>query len=180
MAIDLNTLLPEFRAPIETLIANCRLRGIEMRPHSGVRSPFDQGRLWRQSRATEEIAAKVGEFRAKGAHFLAHCIESVGPQHGDHVTNAPPGFSWHQWAEAVDCFWVVDGKAEWSTVKKVDGINGYRLFADEAESLGLTAGGHWAKFKDWPHIQMREASAPARILSLQDINDTMEARFGSS
>ncbi|GAK49224.1 hypothetical protein U14_00443 [Candidatus Moduliflexus flocculans] len=56
--------------------------------------------------------------------------QSVGPQYGDPVTNALPGCSWHQWNEAVDLFWVIDGKAEWSSKKKImlqDGssVNGY-------------------------------------------------------
>lgn len=178
MAVTLDALVAGFRGSVETLIENCRLRGVEMRPHSAVRAPLEQARLWRQSRAREEIAAKIASFRTDGADFLAFCIESAGPQHGDHVTNSPPGFSWHQWGEAVDCFWVVDGKAEWSTVKKINGLNGYQVFADEAEALGLTAGGHWARFKDWPHAQLRVAGSPTKVMTIQDIDAEMRARFG--
>lgn len=178
MAVNLDALVAGFRGSVETLISNCRLRGVEMRPHSAVRPPLEQARLWRQSRAREEIAAKITSLRTDGADFLAFCIESAGPQHGDHVTNSPPGFSWHQWGEAVDCFWVVDGKAEWSTVKKINGLNGYQVFADEAEALGLTAGGHWARFKDWPHAQLRVAGSPTKVMTIQDIDAEMRARFG--
>jgi peptidoglycan L-alanyl-D-glutamate endopeptidase CwlK len=178
MPADLSKLVVEFRGTIENLISKCADRGIEMRPYAAVRSPLDQGRLWRQSRTLEEIAERIDDFRTQGADFLAFCLETVGPQHGDPVTNAPPGFSWHQWGEALDSFWVVGGKAEWSTVKKVNGLNGYHVYADEAEELGLTAGGHWTSFKDWPHVQMRDASSPAKILSLQDINAEMRNRFG--
>jgi len=150
-----------------------------MRPSAGLRDPFDQARLWRQSRSIEEINAKVQEFRAAGADFLAHCIESVGPQHGDPVTNAPPGYSWHQWGEAVDCFWLLDGKAEWSTAKKVGGENAYRAYAAEAEELGLVAGGHWATLKDWPHVQLRPDASPAKALLVSQVNAEMEKRFGS-
>ena len=178
MAVNLDALVTGFRGSVETLIANCRLRGIEMRPHSAVRPPSEQARLWRQSRAREEIDAKIASFRTDGAEFLALCIEDAGPQHGDHVTDSPPGFSWHQWGEAVDCFWVVDGKAEWSTVKKINGLNGYQVFADEAEALGLTAGGHWTKFKDWPHAQLRVAGGPNKVMTVRDIDAEMRARFG--
>jgi hypothetical protein len=178
MAVDLNQLVEEFRRTVKSLIANCDRRGIEMRPNAGVRTPFDQARLWRQSRTTEEIMDKIGDFRTAGADFLAFCLESVGPQHGDPVTNALPGFSWHQWGEAIDCFWVVDGRAEWSTVKKVNGLNGYHVYADEAEALELTAGGHWATFKDWPHVQMRAASSPGKIMSIGEIDEEMRTRFG--
>lgn len=92
MAVDLTELVPEFRDAVETLIGNCAGRGIEVRPHSAVRTPFDQARLWRQSRTLEEIEEKIAAFRAAGAEFLAFCLESIGPQHGDPVTNAPRGF----------------------------------------------------------------------------------------
>jgi peptidoglycan LD-endopeptidase CwlK len=178
MAIDLTTLVPEFRVNVESLVANCAARGIEMRPHGGLRTPFEQAKLWRQSRAIEEIEAEIEKLLAKGADFLAHCLESVGPQHGKHVTNAIPGKSWHQWGEAADCFWVVDGKAEWSTTKKVNGLNGFHVYADEAEALGLTAGGHWKNFKDWPHVQMRSEDNALSVMSIQEINEVMKERFG--
>jgi hypothetical protein len=116
-------------------------------------------------------------LRAEGANFLAHCLESVGPQHRDPVTNALPGFSWHQWGEAVDCFWLLDGRAEWSTTRKVNGENAYRVYAHEATTLGLTAGGLWPRFKDWPHVQLRSASSPSS-LGVDKIDQAMQERFG--
>src|SRR6266540_3929929 len=116
---------------VRTLIANCLARGVEMRPYQTLRDPFEQARLWRQSRAHEEIARKVADLTTAGALFLAHCLESVGPQSGDPVTNAVPGFSWHQWGEAMDCMWIVNGVAEWSTTRKVGGLNGYRVYGEE-------------------------------------------------
>ena len=178
MAADLELIAPELKDKVEQLIASCAARGLVMRPSAGLRDPFEQGRLWRQSRAIEEIQAAVQRLQQAGAAFLAHCIESVGPQHGDPVTNALPGYSWHQWGEAVDCFWLLDGKAEWSTTKKVDGLNGYRVYADQAETLGLVAGGHWPRFKDWPHVQLRPDSSPVGTLTALKINAVMEERFG--
>jgi hypothetical protein len=178
MAADLNQLVPEFKPLVETLLTQCAQRGVEMRPYFTLRDPFEQARLWRQSRATEEIRAKIAEFENGGADFLAHCLRSVGPQYGDHVTDAPPGFSWHQWGEAVDCFWFANGKAQWSTQKKVNGVNGYRVYTKEAKNLGLTAGGNWTTLKDWPHVQFRAAGHPGRVMSLADINRTMKERFG--
>jgi len=178
MAADLDKLIPEFKALVVELVERCQARGVEMRPNAGLRDPFEQAKLWRQSRAREEIQAKIAEFERAGASFLAHCLTSVGPQHGAHVTDTPPGFSWHQWGEALDVFWVVDGKAEWSTQKLVNGVNGYRVYADEAEAVGLTAGGHWTKLKDWPHVQHRSASNVGRVVSLLEIDSQMKARFG--
>jgi hypothetical protein len=179
MAADLTPLVPEFRATVNELIARCAGRGVEMRPFFALRTPFEQAKLWRQSRSREEIEQRIARLRAAGAGFLAHCIETVGPQHGAHVTNAIPGLSWHQWGEAVDCMWIVERRADWSTVKRVNGVNGYHLYADEAVGLGLDAGGHWRSFKDWPHVQQRAAASPDRIMALKDIDAEMQRRFGS-
>jgi hypothetical protein len=153
--------------------------GIEMRPFCTIRDPFEQARLWGQSRTKEEIAVKITRFQKAGADFLAYCLESAGPQHGRHATNALPGFSWHQWGEALDCMWIIDSKAEWSVQKKVGGLNGYRYYAEIAAGAGLTPGGLWKRFKDWPHVQLRPAGTPAKIMSIAEINAEMKKRFGS-
>jgi hypothetical protein len=177
MAADLEKLVPDLQSKVRQLIDQCLARGIDMRANNGLRDPFAQARLWRQSRSREEIEAKIRELEAKGAPFLAHCIRSVGPQHGKHVTNTPPGISWHQWGEALDCFWLVDGKAEWSAKKLVNGLNGYHVYAQEAEAIGLIAGGHWKNFKDWPHVQLRKASNAGSVMSLATIDAAMQERF---
>ncbi len=179
MAADLDQLVPDFRPVVINLLFRCMQRGVEMRPYFTLRDPFEQARLWRQSRSTAQIEAKIAEFEQDGADFLAHCLRSVGPQHGDPVTNTPPGFSWHQWGEAVDCFWLVDGKAEWSARKTIDGLNGYHVYAEEAAQLELTPGGHWRSFKDWPHVQFRAASNPGKLMSVTDIDVQMRMRFGT-
>ncbi len=178
MSRDLNDLIPEFRTQIEQLLLSCDGSGYGMREFFTLRTPFEQGKLWRQSRSTQEVNQKIDELRSKGADFLAHCIESVGSQNGRHVTNAIPGLSWHQWGEAVDCYWLLDGNAEWSTKRKINGNNGYFNYATIANTMGLDAGGFWSSLKDWPHIQLRKVSSPARIYSLQEINREMENRFG--
>jgi peptidoglycan L-alanyl-D-glutamate endopeptidase CwlK len=179
MAADLSLLHPDLRSKLNTLLQACEARGITMRPYDGLRHPLEQGKLWRQSRSREQINAKVAELRAAGADFLARMIVDAGPQNGPPVTGAIPGMSWHQWGEGCDSFRLVDGKAEWSTRRKIDGLNGYHLYADEAENVGLTAGGHWSRFKDWPHVQLRAANSPKSAgLSLLDVNNEMRQRFG--
>ena len=177
MAADLTLLVPAFRPRLETLLAHCRARGVEMRPYMGLRTPLEQARLWRQSRSREQIDAKVAQLRAAGADYLADCIVNVGPQNGDPVTNAVPGLSWHQWGEAADCFWVVKGSAEWSTKRLFNGLNGYRVMAEEAKRLGLDPGGLWRKFPDWPHVQLRPEPSSLGRMSLKDISEEMKRRF---
>ena len=178
MAADLDLLVPQFKARVLALLARCRDRGVEMRPYNGLRSPLEQARLWRQSRSIEEIERRSAELQAQGAQFLAGCLRRAGAQHGDHVTDASPGLSWHQWGEAVDCFWLVDAQAEWSSRRLVDGRNGYRIYADEAQALGLHPAGHWKTFKDWPHVQRLADASPLSTMSLVEIDAAMERCFG--
>jgi peptidoglycan L-alanyl-D-glutamate endopeptidase CwlK len=178
MAADINLLVPDFHQKVKALLQNCLNRGIEMRPNEGLRDPFVQAKYWRQSRTKEAIQRKIDELKNEGADFLAHCIESVGPQHGDPVTNSISGLSWHQWGEALDCFWVVNGKAVWSITTVVNGLNGFMVYADEAKKLGLDAGLFWASLQDAPHVQLRKTSNPSKLFSVQQINQTMQERFG--
>lgn len=177
MSRDLDTLVPELKTIVEQLFEQCNDSGYPMRQFFTLRTPFEQGKLWRQSRSSQEVQQKIKELEDNGATFLAHCIESVGPQNGRHVTGAIPGFSWHQWGEAIDCFWLLDGNAEWSSRKKINNKNGYANYAEIAKSLGLTAGGFWSSFKDWPHVQLHAKSNPRRVYTLKEINDEMVNKF---
>ena len=96
-----------------------------MVPISASARRSNKARRGGRAEAADEIAAKIAELRAKGAPYLAHAIEAAGPRHGPHVTNAAPGYSWHQWGEAMDCSWLTGGKAEWST-DAGGAKNGYR------------------------------------------------------
>jgi len=178
MSSILDKIDPTLKEKYLVLIERCNARGVEIRSTQGLRDPFEQAVLWRQSRSTAVVNAKIEEFTNNGAPFLAHCLSSVGPQHGDHATNTPPGISWHQWGEAIDSVWIVDGHAEWSTEKLVEGVNGYKVYAEEAEAMALTAGGHWTSFKDWPHVQLRAASNASSVMPIAEINDEMFRRFG--
>ena len=177
MSRNLNDLIPEFRNKVDELLKHSKNSGYIMRPFSTLRTPFVQGKLWRQSRSREQVEAKIKELKNMGADFLAYCIESVGPRDGRHVTNAIPGLSWHQWGEAVDCFWLLDYKAEWSTRKKVNDQNGYAVYAKHAKDLGLNPGGYWYRFKDWVHVQFRKEPAPSKLFTLQEISQKMEEKF---
>jgi peptidoglycan LD-endopeptidase CwlK len=173
----LDSLVDGFQQKVIQLIQNCEQGGIIMQPYFTLRDPFKQAEFWRQSRTTFEIQKKIEELKQSGAFFLAHCIESVGKKYGEHVTNAIPGLSWHQWGEAVDSVWVVNKKSEWSTQITIKGLNGYMVYADEAKKLGLDSGFFWTKFKDSPHVQFRKAPSPLVELTLIQIDAEMEKRF---
>jgi peptidoglycan LD-endopeptidase CwlK len=181
MSRDLNLLQISFREKVEVVLAECQHRGITMTPYATMRTPHQQARLWRQSRTSAEIQERVQWLRENGAPYLASVIEEVGPQFGKKVTNAIPGLSWHQWGEAVDCFWNRDDRAEWSSRKKVllpDGThtNGYHMYARMSTKHGLNAGGFWSSFKDWPHIQFRSQRLSS-FYTIQEIDRHMQESF---
>lgn len=174
MAVPIDKLITPFRLKVEELLVACRDHGVEMVPYCAIRSPYEQARLWRQSRSTQVVKANIRDLENQGATFLAQCLESVGPQDpAEHVTNAIPGLSWHQWGEAVDCFWEVDGKAIWSTSQKIDGVNGYQVYRQQAERLGLRSGASW---RDYPHVQFQQDRKP--LISIVEIDHAMRDRFG--
>ena len=163
MSKDLNLLNPDFRETVKQVLIICAKQGVEMRPYFTIRDPWKQAKLWRQSRSIEEITQAIANLEGNGASFLAHILRSVESQYGLPVTNALPGLSWHQWGEALDCYWYQNGVAEWSIRKKIrikDGreINGYRLYGEQAVANGIISGGFWPGLVDWVHIQQRTKS----------------------
>jgi hypothetical protein len=165
---------PLFEAKLRPLLADLAAAGTIMRPYFGVRDCVTQAKLWRQSRSSTTVNAKIAELRAKGAHYLADAIVKAGPQSGQHVTNAIPGYSWHQHGSAMDCVWMRDGTEEWSP--DVDGPkNGYRLYAAAAPSHGLTS---LASINDWGHVQLHAAGSPSGQYTLLQIDALMKAKFG--
>ncbi len=180
MSVTINTLKPEFRVMMEKLISNCSDRGITMRLIQGLRSPAEQAKLWRQSRSWEkEIKPKINHLRSSGLMFIPECLITVGPQNGPPVTNALPGLSWHQWGESGDCVWIDNDKVNWSTTQLINGTNGYKIYAEEARKLGLTAGGYWRDFPDWPHVQLRADASPLAYHTMKEIDAIMAQRFQS-
>lgn len=171
MPADLNQLIPEFQDKVEALLERCKSKGLIMRPICTIRTPQEQAKLWRQSRTSEEIRAKCSEIRKNGGAFLADLIESVGPCNGPQVTKVIPGYSWHQWGEAVDCVWVKEGKAEWNDV------GGYILYGKMAAEFALDAGANWRSFKDYPHVQWR-APGVASVYTVRQVSEEMRKRFG--
>lgn len=164
--MNLDALIPPFRDKVEQLLATLASRGVTMRPYSTIRTPWEQARLWRQGRTSEQIGVMTARLRANGATRIARCIEEVGPQHGRKVTNAAPGFSWHNHGEAVDCFRVRDAAADWDEIA-------YREYARVAREMSLKPG---ADFSDHPHVQFRHHE-PHTAMTTQQIEIAMCERW---
>ena len=164
-----------FATKVEATLADCARQGITMVPYTGIRDPWEQARLWRQSRATAVVNQAIARLASDGARFLAAVLRDVGPQGpGPRVTGALPGFSWHQFGEAIDCYWQVDGRAEWND------LTGYRIYAESGVRQGLTAGGYWSSLRDWPHLQLRSSGSPGAVYSTPEIDDRMRRVFGGA
>lgn len=72
---------------------------------------------------------------------------------GEHVTNAAAFQSYHQYGLAADCAFLRNGKL---VISERDpwAMEGYRLYGEVAESVGLTWGGRW-KMMDFGHAELR-------------------------
>ena len=180
MGVKLSDLVPDFRSKVEDLLSKCAAQDVRMVPTFTLRAPAEQAVFWRQSRSIVEINQAIAMLRDQGAAYLAGVLDGVGPHNGPHVTNALPGNSWHQWGEALDCMWEVDGHFIDSDTRKINGVNGYRVYAETARDLGLDAGFFWRTFKDSGHVQLRgDANPRSAGTSWRDIDSAMQARFGA-
>jgi len=120
-AANIATLRPDAQQKAREWLLKCLEAGINVKVICGTRTYKEQDALYAQGRSTP------------------------GPK----VTNAPAGYSWHNFGVGWD-FVVFDstGQPQWESplMEKCGKI---------AESLGLEWGGHWTNFQDIPHIQIK-------------------------
>ena len=120
-AANIATLRPDAQQKAREWLLKCLEAGINVKVICGTRTYKEQDALYAQGRSTP------------------------GPK----VTNAPAGYSWHNFGVGWD-FLVFDstGQPQWESplMEKCGKI---------AESLGLEWGGHWTNFQDIPHIQIK-------------------------
>lgn len=65
------------------------------------------------------------------------------------VTNAKPGYSYHNFGLAVDVAPFASGIPDWNVNHPV-----WKRIVSVGESVGLVSGSTWRSFPDWPHFQM--------------------------
>jgi hypothetical protein len=70
---------------------------------------------------------------------------------GEIVTNAPAGYSWHEFGLAVDLVPMVGGEPDWDVEHP-----SWPAMISTGESLGLVSGSTWTN-PDRPHFQMTGA-----------------------
>lgn len=170
---DMNLLEPEFKSKVEALLAICSSKGVNLLVYYTLRSPQEQARLWKLSRTEDQIAKQILFFESKGCSFLAKCLKDAPFNWGKKVTNALPGYSWHNYGEAADlCVIDAQKKAVWNAKDK-----GYRIMAEEAVKLGLTAGYFFQSLPDAVHIQKQPYGSPSSAYTLEKINQIMQEKF---
>lgn len=170
MSRNITLLDAEFQTSLLKAVGKALDRGFRYTCYFTLRDPFTQCRFWRRSRSTAEVLEKIDELKMRNCDFLAHCLESVGPQRMDRwATNAIGGLSWHQYGLAADLYHNVDGKANWSP-------DGYEVLAEECNKVGLHTGLKWG---DAGHVQAHEES-PHQVFTLDEIDSMMKNKFGEN
>jgi len=168
----LQTLNEDFLKKLMEAFEIIKGKGFELRPFYCRRDPWEQAKLWRQSRTKDTIERTIGMLKRSNAEYLAQILEEVGPQSGRWATNAIPGASHHQYGNAIDCF-VLDphsGKAIWNPNNP-----GYQVYAEAATSVGLESGYFWSK-KDMVHCQLNK-DRMTDLCSWREINNLISVEY---
>lgn len=115
----LDKLHPIVAAKASQFLYMAEKNGIRLRVVSGYRSYQDQADLYAQGRT----------------------------ETGNIVTNAKPGYSYHNFGLAIDVVEIKNGQALWENPS-------WPLIAKIGKEMGFEWGGDWSSFKDKPHFQM--------------------------
>ena len=168
---NIHTLTTETSALAQSVIDICQTNGVDLLVYCTLRSLEEQARLYRKGRSYREIKGKMNDLANRGFGFLAKIIEKVGPQYGGKVTNAGPGESWHNYAEAFDAVPLIDGKAAWDYSENKEQ---WEEYGKAVRQVGMNWGGDWTSFKDYPHAQLRKGGNPLRYYSPDKITQILQ------
>lgn len=117
MSRRLEDLTPDTREKVEKLIEAAKAEGIALVVVHTLRSYEEQALLFEKGRSRP----------------------------GPIVTNARPGYSWHNFGRAADFAFLIDGKLSWE--------GPWERFGILAERCGLRWGGNFRGLKDRPHVE---------------------------
>ena len=133
--------------------------GVDLLIYCTLRPLEEQARLYRQSRSWASIRDKILKLKNRGFDYLADILDEVGPCSGPHVTNAGPGESWHNYAEAWDAVPLIGGKPAWNYFNAKEQWDAY---GECVRQVGMVWAGEWTSFREYPHAQLRAGSNPLR------------------
>ena len=167
---SIEVLAPAVKEKARKLIMVCNSVGVDILIYCTLRSLEEQARLYRQSRSWGEIKDKILKFRNRGFDYLADILDNVGPCNGKHVTNAAPGESWHNYAEAWDAVPLIGGKAAWNYY---DAKEQWDAYGECVTQLDMEWAGNWKSFREYPHAQLRHGSNPLKVFDADKIKEIL-------
>ena len=96
----------------------------------------------------ENITIRVTQgLRTWGEQSVLYAQGRTSP--GKVITDAKPGYSWHNYGLAIDVAPFDDGIPDWNSSHPA-----WTRIIDVGQSLGMVAGATFRTFPDWPHLQM--------------------------
>jgi len=113
----LQKLRPEIQGDVIEFLQQARAAGYDLRITDGLRTMQRQAELYAKGRT------------------------APGPR----VTNAKPGYSWHNFGLAIDVVPMVNGRPDYNTP-------GWSEIGRIGEKLGFVWGGRWTTINDKPHF----------------------------
>lgn len=170
----LEDLCPEMQDKAQQIIQICADNGVELLIYCTLRSLEEQAGLYMSSRTPQEIAAKQQRLRNLGFGFIADIFDNVTPPKGKigkHVTNAGPGESFHNYAEAFDAVPLVHGKAQWEDPDPT--VDEWGIYGQAVRDVGCNWAGDWRSFKEFPHAQLRTGGNPLKEYTAQQVYDIL-------
>ena len=155
----LDDLVPEVQERAGRVVEVCNQVGVDLLIYCTLRPLEEQARLYRQSRSWALIKEKILAFKNRGYSFLADILDGIGPCNGAHVTNAAPGESWHNYAEAWDAVPLIGGKPAWNYLNAKPQWDAY---GECVRQVGMHWAGDWTNFREYPHAQLRAGGNPLK------------------
>lgn len=122
--------------------------------------------VWLADGASHGISTTCGEDKPEDAQLvtamyeqMADLVEGAGPQYGRRtLTNALPGRSMHHYGLAFDAVPMVGSKPLWDVHhSEGDMRSEWSEFGKAAKDAGLEWSGDWEGFKEYAHVQVRDA-----------------------
>lgn len=142
----IDTLHPAFQPLVRGWLDDCEAHGYPVLVVATMRDLATSEAYYAQGRKHPD---EVNRLRAVAKLGL---LKPPFPVTNIVITNAMPGYSWHNYGLAVDFAPIVDGKPDWKWDPS-DPKDHYDEIADLAAARGMTWGGGWRTFKDAPHVE---------------------------
>ena len=167
-------LVPEAAQKAALIRSQCEAAGFGLLIYCTLRPLEQQAILYRQGHASSRVEMKADQLRSEGYDFLADILIGVGPQPtGRSVTEAGPGESWHNYAEAFDAVPLISGREMWNYN---DAPFEWDMYGQLVREAGMTWGGDWTKLRDYPHAQIHLESNPLWVYGPEEARAVLTAR----